>query len=111
MFSLFSIFLFIGKYLEDKRPHLFWTPCAAHCVDLMLEDIGKIPTIKNNIKRAVFVVGFIYNHVGVLTMMRGYAKNKDLVRHGITRFSTTFLTLKSIDKQKHNLRTMFTSKK
>lgn len=31
-----------GKLLEAKRPHLFWTPCAAHCIDLMLEDIGKI---------------------------------------------------------------------
>nr|VDD32659.1 unnamed protein product [Brassica oleracea] len=31
-----------GKLLEAKCPHLFWTPCAAHCIDLMLEDIGKI---------------------------------------------------------------------
>ncbi|RDX66289.1 hypothetical protein CR513_54956, partial [Mucuna pruriens] len=21
----------------------FWTPCASHCIDLMLEDIGKLP--------------------------------------------------------------------
>nr|VDC61642.1 unnamed protein product [Brassica rapa] len=31
-----------GKSLEAKRPTSFWTPCAAHCIDLMLEDIGKI---------------------------------------------------------------------
>ncbi|XP_028095639.1 uncharacterized protein LOC114295567 [Camellia sinensis] len=24
-----------GKFLEAKRPHLYWTPCAAHCLDLM----------------------------------------------------------------------------
>jgi hypothetical protein len=30
------------RLLERKIPHLFWTPCAAHCLDLMLEDIGKI---------------------------------------------------------------------
>ncbi|GJT77109.1 uncharacterized protein Tco_1043834 [Tanacetum coccineum] len=34
-----------GKLLEVKRPNLYWTPCAAHCIDLMLEDIGKIPKV------------------------------------------------------------------
>ena len=29
-----------GEMLMDKRKHLYWTPCAAHCVDLMLEEIG-----------------------------------------------------------------------
>ncbi|KAI8559907.1 hypothetical protein RHMOL_Rhmol04G0212400 [Rhododendron molle] len=28
-----------GKKLMEKRPHLYWTACAAHCIDLILEDI------------------------------------------------------------------------
>ena len=32
-----------GRMLMDRYPSLFWTPCAAHCIDLMLEDMGKIP--------------------------------------------------------------------
>ena len=28
--------------------HLYWTPCAAHCLDLILEDIGKLPNIKGH---------------------------------------------------------------
>ncbi|XP_066318527.1 uncharacterized protein [Miscanthus floridulus] len=31
-----------GRLLMERIPHLFWTPCAAHCLDLLLEDIGKI---------------------------------------------------------------------
>ena len=27
-----------GEMLMKKRKCLFWTPCAAHCLDLMLED-------------------------------------------------------------------------
>ena len=27
-----------GMLLMEKRKHLFWSPCAAHCIDLMLED-------------------------------------------------------------------------
>ncbi|GKC96414.1 hypothetical protein Tco_1161856, partial [Tanacetum coccineum] len=30
-----------GEMLMDKRKKLFWTPCAAHCIDLMLEDFEK----------------------------------------------------------------------
>ena len=30
-----------GEKLMDKRPTLFWTLCAAHCIDLMLEDLYK----------------------------------------------------------------------
>lgn len=31
-----------GKALEIIRPTIFWTPCAAHCVNLMLEDMGNL---------------------------------------------------------------------
>ena len=30
----------VGK-LQMKKYNLYWTPCAAHCIDLMFEDIGK----------------------------------------------------------------------
>ncbi|KAL2938628.1 Protein disulfide-isomerase TMX3 [Bienertia sinuspersici] len=30
-----------GKRLMEEFPHLYWTACAAHCLDLLLEDIGK----------------------------------------------------------------------
>ena len=26
-----------GHMLMEKRKHLFWSPCVAHCIDLMLE--------------------------------------------------------------------------
>ncbi|XP_058003663.1 uncharacterized protein LOC110645316 [Hevea brasiliensis] len=48
------------KLLQVKHPHLYWTPCAAHCLDLILEDIGKIPKFHNTIKRAVTMNGYIY---------------------------------------------------
>ena len=27
-----------GRLLSTKYPTIFWTPCATHCIDLMLED-------------------------------------------------------------------------
>uniref|UniRef100_A0A0D3CDT3 DUF659 domain-containing protein n=1 Tax=Brassica oleracea var. oleracea TaxID=109376 RepID=A0A0D3CDT3_BRAOL len=29
----------VGKLLEAKQPNLYWTPCASHYLDLILEDI------------------------------------------------------------------------
>ena len=36
-----SNYVLAGKMLEEKHKTILWTPCAAHCIDLMLEDIGK----------------------------------------------------------------------
>ncbi|XP_057770666.1 uncharacterized protein LOC130990449 [Salvia miltiorrhiza] len=92
-----------------KRPHLYWTPCAAHCVDLMLEDIGKLPKIKNALKKAIFMNGYIYNHVGVVNMMRRFTNQRNLHRPAVTRFATSFITLAQYHKQKNNLRKMVIS--
>jgi hypothetical protein len=36
----------------ERIPTLFWSPCAAHCLDLMLEDIGDLKEFKKPIDRA-----------------------------------------------------------
>ncbi|XP_059629982.1 uncharacterized protein LOC132272937 [Cornus florida] len=58
-----------GRILEGRHRHLYWSPCAAHCVDLMLEDIAKIPKIMMTIKRVIMLNGYIYNRSGLLNMM------------------------------------------
>ena len=35
-------YVVVGRMLMARYPTLFWTPCAAHCLDLILEDLGKI---------------------------------------------------------------------
>ncbi|KAK4283950.1 hypothetical protein QN277_000847 [Acacia crassicarpa] len=104
-----SNYVLAGKLLTAKRTHLYWTPCAAHCLDLMLEDIGKLPKVKTTIQKGISLVGFIYNHSLALNTMRKYTKKTELVRYGVTRFATTFLTLQRLHKLKTNLRMMVTS--
>ncbi|GKV49742.1 hypothetical protein SLEP1_g56476 [Rubroshorea leprosula] len=82
---------------------------AAHCIDLILEDIGKISKVKKTIQRAMSLVGFIYNHSSTLNLMRRFTNKTELVRYGVTRFATNFLSLQSVYKQKANLQKMFTS--
>ncbi|XP_057418048.1 uncharacterized protein LOC130712226 [Lotus japonicus] len=91
-----SNYVLAGKILQAKRKHLFWTPCAAHCIDLILEDIGKLKRVQKTIKRGISLVGFFYNHTLALNIMRKYTNKSELVRHGVTRFATTFLTLRRL---------------
>ncbi|ERN03589.1 hypothetical protein AMTR_s00042p00144470 [Amborella trichopoda] len=51
-----------GSKLMDKRKDLVWTLCAAHNIDLMLEEIGKFKIVKETLEEARLVSRFIYNH-------------------------------------------------
>ncbi|XP_075495987.1 uncharacterized protein LOC142533194 [Primulina tabacum] len=100
-----------GRHLEAQYLHLYWSPCAAHCLDLMLEDFVKLPHLKKVYERAMMINGYIYNRPQVLNMMREFTRQKDMVRAGKTRFATAFLTLKRFQNHKASLRKMFTSEK
>jgi len=98
-----------SKLLEEKRPHLYWTPCAAHCINLMLEDIGKLRLVKKIIQRGVSLVSFIYSHSSTLSLLRQFTNKRVLVRHVVTRFATSYLLLQRLHQEKGNLRKLFTS--
>jgi len=98
-----------GKLLMERYPNLFWTPCAAHYIDLMLEDIGKIPIVRDIVESSRSITKFIYNHVSVLSLMRKYTKNKELVHLAITRFATTFISLQSLLNSMWDVKSMFLS--
>ena len=95
--------------MELKRPHLCWAPCVVHCIDLMLEDIGKLPNIKKTLERVITVHGYIYNRSGLLNMMRRFTGQRELLRLAKTRSVTSFITLPRLHEPKNNLRKMFTS--
>ena len=96
--------------MEAKRRHLYWSPCTAHCLDLILEDIWKIRSIHGTLKRAVSVTGYIYSRTSVVNLMRKFT-NRELLRPAVTRFATAYITLRSIHSQQNNLRKMFISDK
>eukprot|EP00253_Pinus_taeda_P027354 PITA_27354 len=98
-----------GKMLMERRPTLFWTPCVAHCLDLLLEDMGKLSFIKEAVDIARSIPKFIYNHAFVLSLMRRFTRNKELQRPAITLFATNFITLQSLLRCQFELKQMFVS--
>ncbi|XP_023640316.1 uncharacterized protein LOC17889560 [Capsella rubella] len=93
-----SNYIKAGKYLMDERRHLYWTPCAAHCIDLMLEDIASLLAVKNAMKKCMFMNNFIYGRVPIVNMMRRFTSNRNLHRPVITRFATSFITMSQFHK-------------
>ncbi|XP_006589897.1 uncharacterized protein LOC114371387 [Glycine soja] len=75
----------------------------------VLADIGKLPLIRKTIRRAINLVGFIYAYSSTLSLLRNFTHKRELVRHAITRFATSYLTLERLHKEKANIRKMFTS--
>ncbi|XP_059063383.1 uncharacterized protein LOC131856101 [Cryptomeria japonica] len=63
-------YIVAGRLLMERHPSLFWTPCATHCLDLILEDLGKLPWIKTCLELAKKICKFIYDHTRVLKLMR-----------------------------------------
>ncbi|XP_058209973.1 uncharacterized protein LOC131323277 isoform X1 [Rhododendron vialii] len=98
-----------GKKLMEKRPHLYWTACTAHCIDLILEDIGEKKNVKAVLEKAKKVTRFIYNYDWVVNYMKNYTDGRDLLRPVITRFATNFITLESLVRYKIGLKDMFNS--
>ena len=91
----------------ERHPTIFWSPCAAHYIDLMLEEIGKLEWVKSCVERAKNVCKFIYNHSFVLSKMRKYTGGKELARPSIMRFASNFITLQSLLTSRDDLRSMF----
>ena len=55
-----SNYVLASKMLERKHKTIFWTPCVAHCIDLMLEDISKHDWVKDVIEQAKSITKYIY---------------------------------------------------
>ncbi|GKU92834.1 hypothetical protein SLEP1_g6507 [Rubroshorea leprosula] len=98
-----------GKLLNDLYPTIFWSPCAAHCLNLILSDIGKLNVVSGLATSGSLVTKFVYNHPFLLAWLRKREGWTEIIRPGPTRFATTFIALKSLHDHKHDLQALVTS--
>ncbi|OAY72272.1 hypothetical protein ACMD2_15166 [Ananas comosus] len=96
------------KLIMQRNPHLFWTPCRAHCINLMMFDFGEINQMKKTIDTTQRVSKYLYNHLYVHVLMVKFTE-QELVSLGITRLATNFIALNSILQNKNELKFIFVS--
>ncbi|KAL0225587.1 hypothetical protein P9112_012911 [Eukaryota sp. TZLM1-RC] len=73
-------------------PHIIFSPCASHTLDLLIEDMCKLPSFNKIISDCKMAVDFIRNHTIIKTKLEKVA-GKTLMRPAATRFYTQFLML------------------
>ncbi|GMH29710.1 hypothetical protein Nepgr_031553 [Nepenthes gracilis] len=99
-----------GKMLEDKRRNLFWTPCAAYCIDQILEDFMKLKMVGDCVEKARKITKFIYSRTWMLNLMKKeFTGGQELLKPAITRHAASFVTLKGLVDHRIDLKRMFLS--
>nr|XP_034890258.1 uncharacterized protein LOC118030302 [Populus alba] len=99
-----------GWLLMEEFPSIFWSPCAAHCINLILQDIGKLQSVCCVVEHAFGITKYIYNHCYPLCLMRKFIGEKEIFRSALTCFANNFIALQSILAYKDELRAMVTSR-
>jgi hypothetical protein len=97
-----------GRKLEARFPHITFTPCTPHCLDLLLEDMGKLDWVSSIIAEAKTTLKFITNHHKSLALFRNLSK-LELLKPGETRFATNFIMLQRMHEVKASLQQLVVS--
>ncbi|KAH1213767.1 hypothetical protein GmHk_14G041657 [Glycine max] len=98
------------ELLMQKREHLYWIPCDAHCIDLIFEDFEKhLKVHQTTIKKGRRITTYIYGRTMLISIMKKFTNGRDLIRPGMTRFAITYLTLACLHELKASLLSMFSS--
>ncbi|KAH7297529.1 hypothetical protein KP509_25G000500 [Ceratopteris richardii] len=87
----------MGEMIEDEFPKIVWTPCAKHCVDLLLEDIRKLPWIEPIVNDAKRIVNFIRKNHLALSVFHSHS-TMEMIRPADTRFGYIYLVLRRLQK-------------
>ena len=69
-------------------------PLCMHCINLMVENIGKMKTHKKTLELPKRDIQFIYNHCRALSLIRKYTTNEKEL-YVVTCFATS-LTLQRL---------------
>ncbi|XP_057507390.1 uncharacterized protein LOC130790464 [Actinidia eriantha] len=99
-----------GRLINEAYKTINWSPCAAHCLNLILGEISKMTHIHDLAIRASKVTRYVYNRPWLVAWLRKRKGWTEIVRPGATRFATTFIALHSTHKHMHDLKALVTSK-
>ncbi|XP_006300772.2 uncharacterized protein LOC17895341 [Capsella rubella] len=99
----------ISNHILQNYGSIFVSPCASQCLSIILEEFSKVDWVNQCISQAQVISKFVYNNRPVLDLMRKLTGGQDIIRTGVTRSVSNFLSLQSMMKQKARLKHMFNS--
>ncbi|KVI04672.1 protein of unknown function DUF659 [Cynara cardunculus var. scolymus] len=99
----------IVNHILQTYGTIFVSPCALQCLNAILKEFSKIDWVNRCILQAQVISKFIYNHSSLLDMMKKFTVSEEIIKTGITKYVSHFLSLQSILKQRSRLKHMFNS--
>ena len=103
-----SVMVAARRLLAIKYPHITCSGCAAHVLDLLLEDLGKLDWVAPSLQHANAIVNFVRNHGDAEAAMKRHGAEHALLKQVETRFGSKFNQLQSALKLRVPLRAMAT---
>ncbi|XP_024010335.1 uncharacterized protein LOC112085357 [Eutrema salsugineum] len=95
-----------GANLVERYPAIYWSPCAAHCINSIFQDMGELPQVEKLTSSASKITVFAYNHKHILNWLRNRPGWREIIRPADTRFATNFIALQSLYAHKDDLQSM-----
>ncbi|CAI5957127.1 unnamed protein product [Closterium sp. NIES-64] len=95
--------------LQDGFPAVFFNNCAAHVLDLMLHDIGRVRAVRRVLNQVHRVVMIVKGSASAVTLFHELFSTLSLVRPGATRFGTQVIMLARFLEVKKALKEMIIS--
>ncbi|KAF1871493.1 hypothetical protein Lal_00020287 [Lupinus albus] len=99
----------IVNHIMQNYGTIFVSPCAFQCLNLILEEFSKVDWVSRCIFQAQTITKLIYNSASLLDLMKKFTGGQELIRTGITKSVSTFLSLQSMLKLRTRLKHMFHS--
>ncbi|KAL3701253.1 hypothetical protein R1sor_019275 [Riccia sorocarpa] len=83
-----------GFLIQSRYPHIVFGGCVAHGLDLVCEDMARLPWIKTIFDKCREFITFIKGHQRSHSMFLDYFSNgSELLKPGATRFATNLIML------------------
>ncbi|KAJ7952057.1 putative HAT transposon superfamily protein [Quillaja saponaria] len=99
----------IGKQFMERYRSVFWTVSASHCIELMLEKIVMIDSVKGVLEKAKTITKFIHGHPMLLQLLKKHTSGQALIKPSKIRSLVPILTLENIVREKEKLLDMLAS--
>ncbi|WJX65679.1 hypothetical protein P8452_50312 [Trifolium repens] len=96
-----------GEMLMKKRTRLYWTPCATHSIEWILQNCEDIPIHQETIAAYHRITLYIYGDASLTTLLRRFTKGIEICRFSIGY--SKYMTLCALHENRGAFIRMFTS--
>ncbi|CAM8981603.1 unnamed protein product [Rhodiola kirilowii] len=96
----------VTNHVGQHYGTIFVSQCSAQCLNLILEDFCRVDWVNRCISQAQTITKFIYNNGVMLDSLRKITGGQDLIKSGISKYVSNFLSLQCLLKHKSRVRSV-----